>query len=139
MRRKQRVSNDAPVYVIDDDDAVRDSLTFLLDAAGFAVRSFASALAFLAFEPKPAAGCIVSDIRMPEMDGIEMQQLLDRHGIRLPIIFITGHADVPIAVTALKNGAADFFEKPFDDERLLTAIRAALAQERAARGREASR
>jgi two-component system response regulator FixJ len=121
------------VYIVDDDDPVRVSVTFLLECAGIKALGFPSAAALLKAAPKPMAGCIVSDIRMPGMDGLEMQRLLPEHGIHLPIIFITGHGDVPIAVDALKNGAADFLEKPFEDETLLTAIRKALVQDQASR------
>jgi two-component system response regulator FixJ len=117
----------ALVHVIDDDDAVRDSLALLLDSADLAVRTYDSALAFLAVASSLVAGCILTDVRMPDLDGLALQRRLNEAGVRLPVIVMTGHGDVPVAVAALKAGAADFLEKPFDDERLISAVRAALA------------
>ena len=117
----------ALVHVIDDDDAVRDSLALLLDSADLAVRTYDSALTFLAVAPSLTAGCILTDVRMPDLDGLALQRRLNEAGVRLPVIVMTGHGDVPVAVAALKAGAADFLEKPFDDERLISAVRAALA------------
>ena len=114
------------VYVIDDDDGVRGSLEFLLDCAGLRVRGFASADAFLKASPPLDGACVVTDVRMPEMTGIELVKRLKAEGFALPIIMITGHADVPLAVEAMKAGVADFIEKPFDDEALLSAIHSAL-------------
>ena len=115
------------VHVIDDDLDVRQSLAFLLSTAGLAVRVYDSALAFLAAaEAGLQDGCIVSDIRMPGMDGIALLHRLKELMVDLPVIVITGHGDVPLAVTSMKAGAVDFIEKPFDDERLLSALRAAL-------------
>lgn len=113
------------VHVIDDDDAVRDSVAFLLEAEGLGVATYDSAPAFLA-AADGASGCIVADVRMPEMDGMELLRQLAARGITLPVIIITGHGDVPLAVEAMKAGAKDFIEKPFDDTLLLQAIRAAL-------------
>ncbi|MFZ5685907.1 MAG: response regulator FixJ [Pseudomonadota bacterium] len=114
------------VHVIDDDEAMRQSLQFLLDTAGYAARTYESAIQFLeqldALEP----GCIVTDVRMPEMNGLELVRRLRSRGVTLPVIVITGHGDVPLAVEAMKSGVADFLEKPFDDEQLLSAVRAAL-------------
>jgi two-component system response regulator FixJ len=121
------------VHVIDDDDAVRDSLAMLLDSAGIAVRAYDSATRFLALAPGLGAGCVLTDVRMPDMDGLALQRRLAEAGVTLPVIVMTGHADVPIAVAALKAGAVDFLEKPFDDERLIAAVRAALAASRDAR------
>lgn len=115
------------VHVVDDDEAVRDLLGLLLEAAGFAVRTYGSATAFLAAASDQTAGCLVTDVRMPELDGLGLQRRLNARGLRLPVIVMTGHGDVPIAVEALKAGAADFLEKPFDDEQLLAAVRNALA------------
>jgi len=120
------MSNDALVHLIDDDDAVRDSLAFVLDSAGFEARTYASAEDFLAVQGDVAAGCIVTDIRMPAMNGLELLQELRRRGSALPVIVITGHGDVPLAVEAMKAGVTDFLEKPFDDELLLTAVRSAM-------------
>lgn len=119
----------ATVHVVDDDDAVRDSLRVLLETAGFMVRTHASAAALLAARPK-SGGCVLSDVRMPEIDGLELQRRLHASGIRLPVILMTGHGDIPIAVRAMKAGAVDFLEKPFDDEQLLDALRRALEQSR---------
>lgn len=113
------------VHVIDDDDAVRDSLAFLLETEGLSVVTYASAPAFLDTADH-AIGCIVADVRMPEMDGMELLRQLANRGNTLPVIIITGHGDVPLAVEAMKSGAADFIEKPFDDLLLLKAVRAAL-------------
>lgn len=114
------------VHVIDDDSAMRDSLTFLLDTAGLEAKTYESAVDFLeAGEPTP--GCIVTDVRMPDMNGLELVRRLKEREVSLPVIMITGHGDVPLAVEAMKAGVLDFLEKPFDDEALLAAIRAALA------------
>jgi len=114
------------IHVIDDDDAVRDSLSFMLRAAGMEVQAYESAIAFLASGPETLAGCIVTDVRMPGMSGIELLQRLKDTGVALPVIVMTGHADVPLAVEAMRLGALDFIEKPFDDETLLASIRLAL-------------
>lgn len=114
------------VHVIDDDPAMRDSLAFLLDSAGLTVATYESAVDFLA-DGAPAPGCIVSDVRMPEMSGMELVKRLKERGTTHPVIIITGHGDVPLAVEAMKAGVVDFLEKPFDDEALLAAIRSALA------------
>ena len=126
------------VHVVDDDDAVRDSLSFLLAAAGIAAETYPSAASFLEALPTIAAGCIVTDIRMPGMTGLDLLKRLNDAGVKLPVIVVTGHGDVPLAVEAMKLGAADFLEKPFDEEGLLAAIRSALGRhhdddERAAR------
>lgn len=114
------------VYIVDDDDAVRRGLTALLAAKGFAVEAFASADAFLAIGPPYAGGCVLIDIRLPKMSGLELQREMKRRGMALPVIIITGHGDVPVAVAALKAGAVDFLEKPFDSESILGAIDEAL-------------
>ncbi|WP_245442092.1 response regulator FixJ [Mesorhizobium hawassense] len=114
------------VHVVDDDIDVRKSLGFLLATADFAVRLHESASAFLATEPKEIAGCIVTDVRMPGIDGIEFLRQLRARGHTVPVIVMTGHADVALAVQAMKEGAADFIEKPFDDEVLIEAIRSAV-------------
>jgi len=128
------MSNEEPlVYVIDDDEAVRDSLAILLESVGLAHEVYGSALDFLdAYDPDRHA-CIVSDIRMPGMSGLELQQrLLESHS-EAPLIFITGHGDVPMAVTAMKRGAADFIQKPFRDQELIDRIHQALEQDKARR------
>lgn len=117
---------DQLVHIIDDDEAMRDSLVFLLDTAGFAVEASASAVAFLKTVPNPRLGCIVTDIRMPDMTGLELIRVLRAEGHDYPVIVITGHGDVPLAVEAMKAGVIDFIEKPFDDETLLGAIGIAL-------------
>lgn len=118
------------VYVVEDDEAVRDSLELLLKSAQQLVSTYHTANAFLSDYSEKMAGCIVLDIRMPGMDGMELQKKLnDRHSI-LPIIFVTGHGDVPMAVDAMKEGAVDFIQKPYREEALLEKIEAALAQDR---------
>ncbi|TJV72890.1 MAG: response regulator transcription factor FixJ [Mesorhizobium sp.] len=119
------MANDV-VHVVDDDVDVRKSLGFLLATADFAVRLHESATAFLAPEPKEIDGCIVTDVRMPGIDGIEFLRQLKARGLSAPVIVMTGHADVALAVQAMKEGAADFIEKPFDDQVLIDAIRSAL-------------
>ncbi len=101
---------DQLIYVVDDDDAVRDSLSLLLEARGYTVRSFASAPEFLTAAPSLRPGCLIADIRMPEMDGLELQQRLIERALPFPLIVITGHGDVPLAVRAMKAGAIDFIE-----------------------------
>lgn len=119
----------ATVHVVDDDAAVRDSLRVLLETSGFMVQTHASAAALLAAAPEPG-GCVLSDVRMPEIDGLELQRRLRASGVSLPVILMTGHGDIPIAVRAMKAGAVDFLEKPFDEEQLLDAVRRALEQSR---------
>jgi two-component system response regulator FixJ len=114
------------VHLIDDDDGVRQSLAFLLSSAGLAVRVYESSLAFLDALSTLQPGCIISDVRMPGIDGLQLQRRLQELGMRLPVIIITGHADVSLAVEAMKAGAVDFIEKPFDGEVMLAAIRIAL-------------
>jgi two-component system response regulator FixJ len=114
------------VHVIDDDDAVRESLAFLLRSAKIDVRSYQTAEDFLDQLPSVKMGCIVTDVRMPGMSGIDLLRKLREIDINLPVIVITGHGDVPLAVEAMRIGAIDFLEKPFNDEALLTSIRNAL-------------
>lgn len=115
------------VFVIDDDPAMRDSLDFLLDAAGFSTRLFDSAASFLDELAKLEPGCIVTDVRMPGIDGLELLRRIQAGARKLPVIVMTGHGDVPLAVEAMKLGALDFIEKPFDDDRLIGMIETALA------------
>jgi two-component system, LuxR family, response regulator FixJ len=117
---------DADVHVIDDDEAVRESIDFLLRSAGLSVRTYDSAASFLDAAPTIAAGCIITDVRMPGLSGIDLLRRLQEMQIGLPVIVITGHGDVPLAVEAMKCGAIDFLEKPFDDDVLLTSVRSAL-------------
>jgi two-component system, LuxR family, response regulator FixJ len=116
------------VYVLDDDEAMRDSLEFLLGAADFDVTLFESAQHFLDALPSVDFGCVVSDVRMPGIDGIELLQLLKASRSTLPVLIMTGHGDVPLAVEAMKLGAVDFLEKPFEDDRLIGMIESALQQ-----------
>jgi two-component system response regulator FixJ len=116
------------VYVIDDDEAMRDSLNFLLDAAGFGVNLFDNAQSFLDALPDLAFGCVVSDIRMPGLDGIELLKRMKAEHSPFPILIMTGHGDVPLAVEAMKLGAVDFLEKPFEDDRLTAMIESAIRQ-----------
>ena len=121
------MANDPMVHVIDDDDAARQSLTFLLGTAQFAFRAYESAKAFLDAIPSVEGGCIITDVRMPDIDGIELLRRLKNLKVGWPVIVITGHADVPLAVQAMRQGAVDFIEKPYDSEVLLGAVRAALS------------
>ena len=121
------MTNESIVHVIDDYAAARDSLGFLLDCAGLPVRTYPSAADFLTVASNARQGCIVTDVRMPDMNGLEMVARLRALGVLLPVIIITGHADVPLAIQAMKAGVADFVEKPFGDDAILKAIRSALA------------
>ena len=122
------MSGERKVYVIDDDAAMRDSLNFLLGAAGFDVTMFDTATKFLNVLPRLDFGCVVSDVRMPGIDGIELLKRMKALTSRFPIVIITGHGDVPLAVEAMKLGAVDFLEKPFEDDRLIAMIDAAIRQ-----------
>ena len=115
------------VHVIDDDDAARDALTFLLGADDYSVRGFGSAQAFPDAIPSLQAGCVITDVRMPDIDGLELLRRLKSSEIKWPVIVITGHGDVPLAVEAIKSGAQDFIEKPYEGAVLLEAVRVALA------------
>src|SRR5262245_58519357 len=115
------------VHVVDDEEPVRRSLAFLLATAGFTVRLHESATAFLAVAPSIREGCLVTDLRMPDMSGVDLLRQLGSRRHKLPAIVITGHGDVPMAVEAMKAGALDFIEKPFDDEVLIAAIKRAAA------------
>jgi two-component system response regulator FixJ len=118
------------VHVIDDDADVRESLAFLLSTAGMAVRLHESATAFLEALPSIKGGCVVTDVRMPGMDGIALQRRLKADGVGIPVIVMTGHGDIALAVDAMKAGAVDFVEKPFDDDVLIGAIKTALSRGR---------
>jgi two-component system response regulator FixJ len=117
---------DADAHVIDDDEAVRESIEFLLRTAQLTVKTYESASAFLAVAPTIHSGCVITDVRMPGISGIDLLRRLKELQIRLPVIVITGHGDVPLAVEAMKFGAVDFLEKPFEDEVLLASVRTAL-------------
>lgn len=121
------------VYVIDDDPSVRKALERLLRSAGHKSETFASASEFLDFRPPNAPGCLILDVMMPGLNGLELQERLAAHEIFLPIIFITGHGTIPMSVRAMKAGAADFLQKPFNDEDLLHAISDAIEKDRRAR------
>ncbi len=116
------------VHVIDDDEALRESLAFLLRSANIEVKSFASAKAFLETLPDKDLACVITDVRMPELSGIDLLRRLKELKIAVPVIVITGHGDVALAVEAMKIGAIDFLEKPFDDEVLLASVETALQQ-----------
>jgi two-component system response regulator FixJ len=120
------------VHVIDDDDAVRDSLSFLLETSGYRVLAYDSALRFLDNLPPAVDACVITDIRMPGMTGLEMTAKLRSRGFAAPIIVITGHGDIPLAVEAMKAGVADFIEKPFADEAILRALESAFDSRREA-------
>jgi two-component system response regulator FixJ len=124
MRREDKL-----VYIVDDDEAVRDSLALLLESAGHLVESFEAAAQALVSCRSRLPACIVTDVRMPEMDGLEFQEKLTGAGIDVPVIVMTGHADVPLAVRAMKAGAVDFIEKPFPDDAILTSIESAMKRQ----------
>lgn len=117
------------VHVIDDDDSARDALAFLIDCAGMQVRSYSSAVQFLDSVPHMEHGCIVTDVRMPEISGVDLIARLKALKVPDPVIVITGHADVPMAIQAMKAGVSDFLEKPFSDDAILGAIRSAIARQ----------
>lgn len=125
------------IYVVDDDEAVRQSLEFLLKTANIAVQSFDSAQAFLNVLPDARFGCVITDVRMPEITGIDLLKRVKETKPELPVIVITGHGDIALAVEAMKIGAIDFLEKPFDDDHLLGAVRSALDKEADAAKRSA--
>jgi two-component system response regulator FixJ len=125
------------VHVIDDDDSVRRSVGFMLKTSGYRVQSYSSGAEILKEAKSLETGCILLDIRMPGMDGLEVQQALRDHGVAMPVIIMTGHGDVPLSVRAMKAGAIDFIEKPFEKEVLITAIESGFAElRRADLGRE---
>jgi two-component system response regulator FixJ len=115
------------IYIVDDDDAVRDSLDAFLTASGYAVRGFASPREFLAVAGTIEFGCVLVDLQMPGMDGLELKNRLNQRNIDLPVVVVTGHGDIATAVAAMRAGAKDFIEKPFTDEAILTGIRIGLA------------
>jgi RNA polymerase sigma factor (sigma-70 family) len=139
MNAPQTSNAPATVFVVDDDQAMRSSLKWLIESVGLPVESFESADAFLKSYYPGRAGCLLLDVRMPGMSGLELQEYLNAHDIRIPVIIITGHGDVHMAVRAMKSGAVDFIEKPFNDELLLDAIRNALSLDERQRGHRAER
>lgn len=116
------------VHIVDDEDAIRRSAGFMLKTSGFAVETWDSGVAFLKEVRHVAHGCILLDVRMPELDGLEVQQLLNERGVTMPVIVLTGHGDISISVRAMKAGAVDFIEKPFEKAVLLGAIEAAFGR-----------
>jgi two-component system, LuxR family, response regulator FixJ len=129
----------AVVYVVDDDEEIRRALARLLRSAGLPVETFPSARAFLARRLEPRASCLVLDVRLPGQSGLDLQAALEEAQLEIPIVFITGHGTVPMSVLAMKAGAIDFLEKPFDDSALLEAIRRALGRDRERRTERAAR
>ena len=121
------------VYIVDDYEPMRDSLVWLVESQGFAVTAYASAEDFLAACHDDMTGCLVLDVRMPGMSGLELYEQLNRRHCTLPVVFITGHGDVPMAVAALKKGAVDFIEKPFGDKDMLRLVEQCLERDRASR------
>jgi two-component system, LuxR family, response regulator FixJ len=130
MAKAEDAVNAATVYVVDDDDGMRRALSLLLNTVGYKTAAFASPKEFLDKFRPDTAGCLVLDIRMPGISGLELQQHLNRMGSMLPVIFITGHGDVPMAVQAMKEGAFEFVQKPFRDQDLLDRINHALEQDK---------
>ena len=131
------MSDSYPIYVVDDDEAIRRSLSFLLKTSGFPVQQFDGGLPFLKAAGALEPGCVLLDVRMPDMDGLEVQRELRARGVMLPVVIMTGHGDVDMAVAAMKAGASDFIEKPFEKAALLACIDAARRQSIAARGADA--
>jgi FixJ family two-component response regulator len=125
------------IFLIDDDLSVREGVTSLIDSLGFPVRTFASALEFLALNPVRAEGCLILDVEMPGMNGLELQRAMNNSGIFLPVIFLTGHGDIPMTVEALKAGAVHFLTKPVREDALMNAIRQALESDRKSRSERA--
>jgi two-component system response regulator FixJ len=130
---------DPDVHVIDDDEAVRESVEFLLRTAGLAVKTYESAAVFLDAVPAIGHGCVITDVRMPGLSGLDLLRHIKERQVPLPVIVITGHGDVPLAVEAMKFGAVDFLEKPFADDVLLAAVRSALDRSEASAARETER
>ena len=120
--------SNATIFVVDDDTSVRNAVKRLIRSLGFVVETFDSAQAFLKHEPHDGPACLLLDIRMPGTSGIELQEQLAEAGVQIPIIFITGHGNIPLSVKAMKAGAVDFIEKPFEDQKLIDTIHAAIAQ-----------
>lgn len=120
------MSTDAVIHVVDDDKAMCESMRWLIESVGFNVRTYPGAKQFLESYQDEHTGCLLLDVRMPEMSGLELQEQLNKHHIHLPIIFVTGHGDVPMAVRAMKSGALEFLNKPFNDQELLDSINRAI-------------
>ncbi len=126
---KDTKKNGPIIYVVDDDDRMREALTLLLKTVGYSTASFSRPADFLAKYDANQSGCVILDVRMPEMSGLEVQQHLNRIGAMVPVILMTGHGDIPMAVQAMKDGAFDFLQKPFRDQDLIDRINAALKQD----------
>ena len=127
------------VYIVDDDEAVRGSLRFLIRSVGLLAQVYDSAVEFLkSYDPRQP-GCLLLDVRMPGMSGLDLQQELNRRGATIPVVFITGHGDVPMAVAAMQHGAFDFLQKPFRDQDLLDRVQRAMVRDSESRGRLAAR
>jgi FixJ family two-component response regulator len=133
------MAGDTVVFVVDDDPSVRDGLKWLIESVGLTVRPYASAQEFLEEYEASQPGCLVLDVRLRGMSGLDLQEELVQRGLSIPVIVITGHADVPMAVRALKTGAFDFIEKPFNDQVLLDRIQQAIERDLGGRGRAAER
>lgn len=129
--------SNAIIYVVDDDSSVRTAVKRLIRSLGFTVETFDSAQAFLNHEPHEGPACLVLDIRMPGTSGIQLQEQLAKAGVQIPIIFITGHGNIPMSVKAMKAGAVDFIEKPFEDQKLIDAINVAIARNKQLRKQQA--
>ena len=127
------------VYIVDDDEAVRSSLRFLIRSVGLQAQAFVSARDFLASYDPRQPGCLLLDVRMPGMSGLDLQQELNQRGATIPVVFITGHGDVPMAVAAMQQGAFDFLQKPFRDQDLLDRMQRAMARDAESRSRLAAR
>jgi RNA polymerase sigma factor (sigma-70 family) len=136
---REPMNREPTVFVVDDDQAMRNSLKWLIESVGMRVETYASADDFMRHYYPGRAGCLLLDVRMPGMSGLDLQDHLARESIRIPVIIITGHGDVPMAVRAMKSGAVDFIEKPFNDELLLDSIRNALAADLEQRSHQAER
>jgi len=128
---------DSIIYIVDDDDAVRQSLQFLLKTAGLKAQTFESARAFFEVLPQVTSGCVITDVRMPDITGIDLLKKVKQVNPDLPVIVITGHGEIALAVEAMKIGAMDFLEKPFDDEHLLASVRIALDRDKESAKRHA--
>lgn len=137
LPRPDRPSGDPTVFIVDDEAAVAESLRWLIESVGLKAETFSNAGEFLARYRPERAGCLVLDVRMPAMSGLELQERLNAQGVALPIIFVTGHGGVQTAVRALKAGAVDFIEKPFDDQRMLDLVQKAIALDAESRRRAA--
>jgi FixJ family two-component response regulator len=131
--------DDSMVHIVDDDAAVRDSLQWLMESVGIAAKAYDSAQAFLRESEKTDGGCLLLDVRLRDMSGLELQRRLIEQEVHLPIIFITGHGEVDMAVQAMKNGAVDFVTKPFDDQKLLDSVQRVLSRSRAISEKSAKR